>query len=358
METKITTLNIYSEKVEKMLSTLRVDLLEIANRDGKYVGLKDRLALDAPTLVPYYANIKSRAEHGRSDLLSITQPDMHVSAIQSIDANTKAKVDELTKDIDRLEHENDVAQLELQGKTPPEKRPSNVLPLLLSIAVNLADFIFIVMSFEFLGDGLGFAIFIGLGVAAAIFALSKAITYFMRRAAAEGRKYYFAAAGCFVAALGAFWVLSYFRTQMMAESNVSISAPMFFLFNILFFVAAIVIPIIFAPSQKQAEAEKETARKFAAVDARTELIKRKKAEREAILNAAKKEREEHVAILSYVAHSMNRINTMYFEAVAQFKSQVLLTRQDRSVPTCFTEPIAELSGIDFKLPPTLTLPVA
>lgn len=355
METKVTTPNINFPEVEKNLAALRADLLDIARRDGKYFGLKDLPAYDAASLMPYYGNIKTRSEHGRSDVLTITQPDMHIAAIQTLDVDTKVKTDGLNTDIDRITHENDVDKRELEGKTRPEKCKPKYFETILSIAVNLADLVFNAMAFEFLGEGLGVSIAIGLGVSAAMYALSNAIVYFMRRAAHEGRKFYLAAAGCFLAACGAFWVFSNFRAQMMAESDVSISPQIFFLLNVFFFAASIVIPIIFS-SNTQTNADKELSRRFDLIDERKEEIKRKKAELEEITKAAKEEREKHLAILSYVAHTMSRITTMYLEAVASFKSQILLTRQDRKVPQSFAEPIAELAGVDFKLPPSLNLP--
>ena len=359
MDTTISTPNINFPEAEKLLTALRIDLLEIARRDGKYYGLKNLPALDAPSLVPYYGNIKTRAEHGRSDVLTITQPDMHISAIQVLDANTKAKTTEITADIDRLKHENDVDMLQLEGKTPPPKKQGkNYLAVILAAAVNIADLIFNAMAFEFLGHGLLVSVGIGLGVSAAMYVLSNAIVYFLRRAQSEGKKFYLAAAGCFLAACGAFWVFSDFRAKMMSESDVSISPQLFFLLNIFFFVASIVIPIIFFKPRKESDNEQELARRFASVEERKEEIKRKKTELDALNKAAKEEREKHLAILSYVAHTMNRITTMYYEAVASFKSQILLTRQDRSVPGCFSEPIADLSGVDFKLPPSLHLPAA
>jgi hypothetical protein len=60
-----------------------------------------------------------------------------------------------------------------------------------------------------------------------------------------------------------------------------------------------------------------------------------------------------MAVLSYTAHTMHRITSMYHEAVAYFKGQNLLSRQDRSIPTSFSEPIPDLSGIQFNLPPSL-----
>ncbi len=356
METKVTTPNINFPEAEKNLVALRADLLDIARRDGKYYGLKGLPATDASSLVPYYGNIKTRSEHGRSAVLTITQPDMHIAAIQVIDANTKSKTQETAADTDRLKHENDVDMRELDGKTPPEKRKPNYLPALLSITVNLADLIFNAMSFEFLGHGLLISIGIGLGISAAIYALAKGVVYFVRRAQSDGVKHYVAAAGCFLVACSAFWVISDFRAKMMTDPEISITPLLFFLINIFFFVAAIVIPIIFFRPTDESDSEKQLARRFQIIEERKEEIKRKKAELEAFLKNANEEREKHLAILSYVAHTMNRITTMYLEAVASFKSQILLTRQDRAMPVCFTEPIADLSGVDFKLPPTLNLP--
>jgi hypothetical protein len=356
--TKITTPNVSFPEAEKNLIALRTDLLEIAKRDGKYYGLKNLPALDDASLMPYYGNIKTRSEHGRSDILTVTQPDMHISAIQTLDADTKTKTDELSADIDRLAHENDVDKRELEGKTRPEKCKPNYLSTILSIVVNLADLVFNAMAFEFLGEGLAVSIAIGLGVSAAMYVLSNAIVYFVRRAVHESKKFYLAAAGCFFAACGAFWVFSNFRAQMMAESDVSISPQIFFLLNMFFFVASIVIPIIFFQPKNESEAQKELSRRFDLIDERKAEIKQKKAELDAINKTAKEEREKHLAILSYVTHTMNRITSMYYEAVASFKSQILLTRQDRKVPQCFSEPIADLSGVDFKLPPSLNLPSA
>ena len=355
MENKINTPNISFPEVEKNLVALRADLQDIAKRDGKYYGLKKIPAFDAASLVPYYGNIKTRAEHGQSDLMAITQPDMHTAAIQEIDSTTEAKTSELKKDVEQLKHENDIDAREVDGKARPEKRRSYNLALILAILINLADLTFNTMSFEFLGEGLGVSIAIGLGVAAAMYVLSKGIVHFLRRAQKEGKKFYIAATGCFIAACGAFWVFSDFRTKMMAESEVSITPMLFFLLNIFFFAASIVIPIIFS-STAETEAEKELCRRFDQIEERKKEIARKKNEIEAINKAAKEEREKHLAILSYVAHTMNRIKTMYYEAVATFKSQILLTRQDGVMPNCFTEPIAELSAIDVKLPPSLNLP--
>lgn len=358
MENNSNTKNIHFPEVEKLLDSSRKELLENAKRDAKYYGLKNRPPLDAPSCVQYTASIKSQCEKIRADALAIIQPDRYITAIQNIDANTKAKAAELTADIERLEHENDVDERELQGKTPPEKRKPNYLGNALTIAVNLVDVIFNSMIFEYLGHGLIYSIFFGLGVASALYILSKGIVLFMRRAATDGIKYYLAAAGCFIITTAAFWEFSNSRSIVTADSAVSFSPAFFFILNMLFFISSILIPILFFPAKKDVDGDRELSGRFDVVKKRKEEIKQKKAELESLVKAADEEKAKHMAVLSYTAHTMNRIAAMYHEAVAYFKGQNLLSRQDRSIPISFSETIPDLSGIQFNLPPSLNLPEA
>lgn len=359
MENNSNTKNIHFPEVEKILDSSRRELLENAKRDAKYYGLKNRPPLNEPSCLQYVAPIKTQCEKIRADVLTIIQPDRYITAIQTLEANTKTKAAEITADIERLEHENDVDMRDLEGKTPPEKRKPNYLGIALTIAVNLADLVINALSFEFLGHGLFVSVFIGITVAGALFALATAIVRFMRRAATDGWKYYLAAAGCFAVTCGAFWVFSDFRTRMMTESGTEGLTPaVFFLLNIFFFVASIVIPIVFFPAKKDVDSDKQLAARFSIIEKRKEEIKQKKSQLEALVKTADEEKARHIAILSYTAHTMNRIASMYQEAVAYFKGQNLLSRQDRSVPVSFSEPLSDLSGIQFNLPPSLNLPSA
>jgi hypothetical protein len=237
METNIDTKNIHFPEVEKLLESSRKELLENAKRDAKYYGLKNRPALNEPSCAHYIAPIKTQCEKIRADVLAIIQPDRYVTAIQTVDTNTKAKSAELTAEIERLEHENDVDSRELEGKTPPEKRKPNYLGNALTIAVNLVDVIFNSMIFEYLGHSLLYSIVFGIGVASALYILSKAILYFMRRGATDGIKYYLAASGCFLVTTAALWEFSVSRSTVMTDANANFSPAFFFILNILFLIS-------------------------------------------------------------------------------------------------------------------------
>ncbi len=357
MENKIPTSNIHFPEVEELLESSRKELLENAKRDAKFYGLKNRPSLDEPSSAHFIAPIKTQCEAIRSNVLGILQPDRYVTAIQTLETNTKAKTAELIAEIKTLEHENDVDLRELAGKTPPEKPFPNYLGIALTIAIILADLVFNAMAFEFLGHGLAVSIGIGLGVAAAMYVLSKGILYFMERGASEDMKYYFAAAGCFIVSCGAFWVFSDFRAKMATEVGVDALPPMiFFLLNVFFFTASIIIPVLFFPQKKQVDSDKELAGRFTIVQQRKEEINQKKAQIETLAKTTDEEKSKHMAVLSYTAHTMHRITSTYHEAVAYFKGQNLLSRQDRSTPASFSEAIPDLTGIQFNLPPSLNLP--
>lgn len=349
MENKITTPTITFPDVEKRLVTLRAELLETAKRDGRYYGIKNRPAKDEPTCQPYYSPIKTGAEQGRADVLGILQPSVHVNALQSIDEKLKLQEVDANQRIEELQHLNDVERRELEGKNRPQKPKPNILGWILTAAVNICDVVFNARAFEALGDSLLYSLGMGLGVAAAAYALSKGVIRFLERAKTEGRKFYYAAAGVFLAAAGGFWVLSEFRAHMMAEEGIDSSfSPTAFLFlNLFFFVASIVIGAVFFPPKNQVESDCELAERFEKIEAREKEIQGIKDNLSLARDTADKERKEHEGVLNYTRHVLDRISAIFLEAVATFKSHDMLSRPDRSVPDSFTEAVPDLDGMQF-----------
>lgn len=357
MDKTIKTSNISFPEVEKLLTESRTELIDIAKRDGKYAGLKSLPGLKDESSAAHLAPLKAQAEQRRSAALAILQPDLHITAIERVDANLKVQQDQVNTRIEELTHHNDVDRRELDGKCPPERTRSNIPGLLLLIITGLADLAFNAGAFEALGDTLGFAIGIATGVAVATFALAKGIEYCLRRAICGERKWWFYTGGLMLVALSGFWVLSGFRSQQIAMSGVEdVSPGQFFLLNLFFFIAAIIIGMLFfTPDSKRTE-ERELARRFEVIRQREDEIKALKQKLEELTAKSEEDRDRHTAIVSYCIHIINRFRALYFEAVALWKSTNLLSRPDHSIPSSFSEPVADLDPLQFDIPPSPQYP--
>lgn len=360
MEPKtITTENITFPEVEKLHADTRSELLDSARRDGKYTGLKNIPELGDATCAAHLSPLKAQAEQKRSAALTILQPDMHISAIERIEAKLEEDTREINSRNAELGNLNDVEHRELDGKRPPEKRKSNLFGWILLAVIAITDLALNAGALEAAGDSLGYAISIAVGMAIGTFALAKGIVYCFRRAFGGDRKWFAFAGVAALVALGGFWVLSGFRSNAMAINGANGSSPIgFWVLNLFFFAAAIFISVMFFPADRQSAEDRELARRFALIKEREEEIKALKAKLDGLKEAAAEERRKHLAILSYTVHTMNRIRAIYFEAVAIWKSTNLLCRPDRSMPVSFSEPIPDLEPLQFDLPPALNLSAA
>lgn len=353
---KITTETITVPEIEKLLVDTRTELLEAAKRDGKHTGLKNVPGATDPSCAPHLAPIKTLTEQRRSAALTNLQPDMQIAAIKRIDEKLTEKQSEINPRIEELGHLNDVDRRELDGKCVPEKCKPNTIGWVLTGFNCISDIAFNSAAFEFLGDSLGMAIGIAFGVAVATFVFAKGIVHCIRRACAGNKLWYVAAGGIALAAGAGFWVLSGFRANEMAANGVANSSQSgYFLLNLFFFTAAVLIALIFFPADSQSPEDKELERRFEKIKQREEEITQLKQQLEELRNTAAQERRNHLLLLSYTVHTVNRFRALYMEGIANWKSSNLLARADRQIPVSFSEPVIELDRLELNLPPSLDL---
>ena len=356
---KITTETITVPEVEQLLAETRTELIETAKRDGKFAGLKNIPAPPDASCSAHLATLKTYAEQKRSAALSLLQPDIHIAAIERIDAKYKEQGTQTASQIEEREHLNSIDKRELEGKRSPAPKKSNLFGWALTVVLCLSDLAFNSAAFEFLGDSLIYAVGIALGVAAATFVLSKGVIHTLSVAVHKDKRWYAPSALIALAALCGFWVLSGFRSSVMAANGaVGTSQGGFFLLNLFFFIASTVTGMLFFPADSESHEEREYARRIALIEKRDAEIKELKHALEALGREADADRRKHLQLLSYTVHTVNRFRAIHFEAVAMWKSTNLLSRPDRAMPASFSQVVPDLDLLEFNLPPTLNLFVA
>lgn len=331
-------------ELDKRIREKDAELKCKAQKDAKFLGMQNRPAPGDKSLTPYIGFIRSGYEELQAQVTRLIQPDMHTAKMQAHSVASEQKQAELAVKINRLTHENNIAENDLGGKVPDPRHGKNTLGWLFLGAIYLAELVFNAMCFEFFGDSLLFAFCIALGISVCMFFLSRGIVSFFERAKTEGTRMYLVSGTLAALAIALCFVLSYWRSTLLnATGNVSVNPGLFTVINLALLAGSMLISYFHFPKREEKEAERELRTRFESIENRKKEIKQLTTEKDALEAQTREQVLHHQQIISLADHAMHHIDTLYRECTETFKSTLLAHRDDRITPDCFFEPIPSLN---------------
>lgn len=334
-------------ELEKRILEKDGELKAKAVKEGKFLGMQNRPGV-ADRMEPYLGFIKSGYDDLRAQIAQFIQPDMHAAKMKTDGNALEQKQAEISVQITRLSHENNIAEHELGGKVPAARKSNWGGRLVLAICY-LGELVFNAWSFEFMGDSLLFSLVIAAGITMGMYLFARGILYCLGRADAD-RKMYAAAAGLAIPALVLIWVLSTWRSNMLgATGDVSVSPLVFAAVNLFLFIGSMLASYFFFPKNEELATDRELRTKYAVIQERKKKIEELSSEKDRLETQAREQTLHHQQVISLATHAAERIDTLYRETAEAFKSSLLAHRDDRQTPACFCEPLPELKPISTNL---------
>lgn len=325
-------------ELEAIIRKKNDQINELGRKKGKHFGQNNQPAPIGDKLPPYIGDIKTAYEVAGADTRHWLQTGAHLPEGQIEADRAKEKCKALDTEIEKLEHQNKSDTYELQEHDTQSVSNRIYIALFLTGIILIGEIVFNTKAFEVIGESMLFALGISIAVSFAVYALSHFAPMLFKEIKTKFRRRMFIAIVLLVTSL-AFYVLGVFRSNLLAQHDVSFSPGYFVVMNLFLFMVSVFISFYLLPSWEEIKGSIHNWRLQKAITKRTKSIASLKAQKEELMQYLLELAKKIVRINYYTEYTIKRLEKLYYESVEIFKSTNLTFRPDKKVPNCFHDQI-------------------
>ncbi len=328
-------------QLEQMLESGHTHILESARKDAKHLAARNLPALTSDNLNNYTGKIKAGYERLTAEILQALQPAVNFPEA-GIDAEyLKSKDTDLNKEIGELDHKNENDGYVLDDFDPNIIKRRIQIGLILTAIILCGEVLFNTKSFQVTGESLLFALLLSICISFAVYLLSHAVPLLYKWVKSIWQKR-IVIVSSLVLVTALFTALAIFRSSYLEAHEIHIKPVYFVVINLFFFIVSTLVSFFVLPTWEEIRENASKLKIYQAIQKRKEEIKDRKNQKAQLKDEVRDKTKERLRILYLAQYVINRIEKMYQEAIAAFKSTNMNFREDRKSPSCFNNPVEEM----------------
>jgi hypothetical protein len=329
----------YNSELDKIIEKKDAELKELARNNATHQAKNN---LPDPNARGILSVITEDIKAGYEELISLAyqhqQPAAHLPEAQMDGALAGEQNQKLDSEINKLHDliRNKERELGKRKTVNLKQRIRNAL--LFTAIICLGEIVFNTMAFQTMGDNMLFCFLLSTSVTLAIFSLAHFAANQFKNTESRKKKI-MVVAGSLLAASAVFIVLANLRSAYMAQNDILTNPVIFFVLNLILFIATALVSYQLMPSKKEIAENREIDKIHETIEKLKKEILVLELEKDDINRALTERNIERSRLAHYVEYTVARIIKKYQEALAIYKSENINTRTDGKIPVCFTEEI-------------------
>jgi len=328
-------------QLEKKLESGHASILENSRKNAKHLASRNLPALVGDNLNNYTGEIKAGYEKLSAEVLQALQPAANLPEA-SIDAQyMKAKDTDLDKEIGELDHKNENDQYVLDDYNPKIIKRRIQIGLIITAIILFGEVLFNTKSFQVTGESLLFALLLSICISFAVYLLSHAVPLLYKWVRHTWQRRLVIILSLLLVT-GLFTALAIFRSAYLEAHEIHIKPVYFVIINLFFFIVSTVVSFFVLPTWSEIRENSAKLKIYHEIEKRKEQIKDRKNQKAQIKDEVRDKTKERLRILYLANYVVKRIEKMYQEAIAAFKTTNMNFREDRKSPNCFNYPVEEM----------------
>jgi len=337
----------YNSELEKIIEKKDCELKELARNNSTHFAKNN---LPDPKASGILSVITEDIRAGYEELISLayqyTQPSAHLPEAEMDGALAEEQNNKLDSEIRKRSDQINNKERELGNKKTINLKQRIRNAILFTAIICIGEIIFNTMAFQTMGDNMIFCFLLSLSVTVAVFSLAHFVAIQFKNTESPKRKIALVA-GALLAATGVFVVLANLRSDYMAKNDILTNPVMFFVLNLILFIATAIMSYQLMPSKKEIADNREIDKIHETIEKLKKEILQLEQEKDSINRALIERNVERSRQAHYAEYTVEQIKKKYLKAIAIYKSENINVRTDGKIPVCFTE---ELSPIKVNNP--------
>jgi len=326
--------------LEALIEKKDMELKALARKNAMHFAIRNRPDSKGDTLSMYTGDLRTGYGKISADFFRYLQPTIHLPEGKMDIEYYKEKDAVLTKEISRLEHENESAKYEL-GDFHPGTIPSQIwIALLSTLIIFSGEVIYNTKSFQLIVESLLFAFVLSFAISFAVMLSSHFAAFLYKESKTKLKRRLIVICSLAIITV-VFFAIALLRSIYLVKHDVQLNPLYFILFNLFLFIVAGLVSYFFLPSRQEIKDQLSHIKFYYGIKKRDKEINKLRDEKGKLKEISTELLKYRLRTVHYGDHGAATIRKMYYESVEIFKTTHLIHRKDRKTPDCFTQPIVE-----------------
>lgn len=330
----------YDPELENLINEKNNELNDQSKRKAELFAKRNQPEAEGDRLDHYVSEVKAGYEKLGAVIYHHLQPEAHFPEAKWDADYYKNKEAETEKEIQKKTCEKYTLQHVLGKFDPLIIRTRLWLAMLITGLIAIGDTVFIVNSFQVLGDNLLRALLLSMGVSVSFFVFSHFVPFRIKEAETIRRKRIILIVTMLIATV-VYGATAMLRSTYLASKDVHISPVYFVIINLFLFIVSMLVSYYLLPTMPELKNNSQKMKQHKAICSKQNEIDKLVSEKKEIEKAGLENKKQRARIIYTANYALDIIRKMYKESIALFKSENLIHRTDGKVPQCFSDEIPE-----------------